>query len=88
MLHLVYKSKPLTKNGISCPNQDASLHWKAFYTVNFRQLFLISEIHMTVMWPALFEQALTSVLSKSSGGKWAFEIEAQRRMILRAKEII
>ena len=80
------------KKDISCPNQDASSHWKAFYAINFGSHFAIttcsSENHVIVMWPALFKQALTSVLSKSSGGKWAFEIEAQRRMISRAKEII
>ena len=42
----------------------------------FANTMFPSENHTFDMWPALFEQALTSVLSKSSGGKWAFEIEA------------
>ena len=54
----------------------------------FAMTTFASENHVIAMWSALFEQALTSVLSKLSGGKWAFKIEARRWLISRTKEII
>ena len=47
-----------------------------------------SENNVIAMWPTLFEEALTSVVSKSSDGKWDLKIEARRWFISRAKEII
>ena len=88
MLHLACKSKPLTKKGISCLNQDASSQLRYQFSAAIIAITtFLSEYHVTAMYPDLFEQALTSVLSKLSGGKWVFEIEARRRLISRAKEI-
>ena len=51
VLHLACKPKFLAKNGISCPNQDVSLHWKAFYAVNCRQPFLrLQRFHQKITW--------------------------------------